>query len=128
MLSAQIDELREYAARADGTFPLLASALRGAADTIWQMRDDLQRTNAENARLKQELESVGTAAYLYGRTDLADENAKLRELVRDYHRYEHEDCYACRYINECRADESDRCIAPVRLGERYRELGVEVDE
>ena len=53
--------------------------------------------------------------------------AELRELLQDYRRYEHEDCYSCRYINECRADESGRCIAPMRLGERYRELGVEVD-
>ena len=82
---------------------------------------------AENTKLRQELKAVGTAAYLYGRTDIADENAKLLELLRDYHRYEHEDCYACRYINECRADESGRCIAPVRLGERYRELGIEVE-
>ena len=58
---------------------------------------------------------------------LKAENAKLRELLQDYHRYEHEDCYACRYINECRADESGRCIAPMRLGERYCELGVEVE-
>lgn len=140
-------------------------------------REQLDQLKAENARLKQELEAVGTAAYLYGRTDLADEdaklrdqtellvtllrndcdieaswdglrhfwsieltddgclmrdrackaeadNAKLRELLQDYHRYEHEDCYSCRYINECRADESGRCIAPMRLSERYRELGV----
>ena len=40
---------------------------------------EILRLLEENARLKQELESVGTAAYLYGRTDLADENAKLRE-------------------------------------------------
>ena len=131
MISAQIDELQELAG--DGSMewvagPIRASVLRDAADTIWQMRDDLQRTNAENARLKQELEAVGTAAYLYGRNDLADENAKLRELLQDYHRYEHEDCYSCRYINECRADESGRCIAPMRLGERYREMGVEVEE
>lgn len=38
---------------------------------------------AENAKLRKELESVGTAAYLYGRDDLKAENAKLRELVRD---------------------------------------------
>lgn len=56
---------------------------------------------------------------------LNKENAKLRELLQDYHRYEHEDCHSCRYINECRADESGRCIAPMRLGERYRELVVE---
>lgn len=55
---------------------------------------------------------------------LNKENAELRELLQDYHRYEHEDCYSCRYIDECRADESGRCIAPMRLSERYRELGV----
>jgi len=101
MLSAQIDELRATAEEIDWEFPFTASRLREAANTIWQLCDDLQKANAENA--------------------------KLRELVQDYHRYEHEDCYACRYINECRADESGRCIAPMRLGERYRELGVEVD-
>ena len=40
---------------------------------------EILRLLEENAKLKQELESVGTAAYLYGRNDLADENAKLRE-------------------------------------------------
>lgn len=83
MLLAQIDELRATADEIDWEFPFTASRLRGAADTIWQLREELQRTNAENARLKQELESVGTAAYQYGRTDLADENAKLRKLVKE---------------------------------------------
>lgn len=40
-----------------------------------------RRLSAENARLRSELESVGTASYLYGRSDLKAENAKLRELV-----------------------------------------------
>ena len=56
MISAQIDELRELAG--DGsmewvTGPIRASVLRDAADTIWQLRDDLQRTNAENAKLRE---------------------------------------------------------------------------
>ena len=56
MISAQIDELREFAG--DGsmewvTRPIRASVLRDAADTIWQLRDDLQRTNAENAKLRE---------------------------------------------------------------------------
>lgn len=34
---------------------------------------------AENVKLREEFESVGTAAYLYGRSDLKAENAKLRE-------------------------------------------------
>ena len=32
----------------------------------------------ENAKLREELESVGTAAYLYGRDDLKTENERLR--------------------------------------------------
>ena len=42
---------------------------------------DLQEALDENARLRSELESVGVAAYLYGRGDLLAENAKLRELA-----------------------------------------------
>lgn len=102
MLSAQCDELRELATRFDEIqvgatravrIPLdTGLVLREAADTIWELRDDLQRANAENARLRSELEAVGTAAYLYGRDDLKAENAKLRELVvRMFHTIEWSD-------------------------------------
>ena len=60
MLSAQIEELREVAYKVDEyqmgreRVPLKTAAImREAADTIWQLRDDLQRTNAENARLRE---------------------------------------------------------------------------
>lgn len=46
---------------------------------------DLNSIIAENAKLRSELESVGTAAYLYGRGDLQAENARLRELVRQWY-------------------------------------------
>ena len=82
MISSLIDELRKSADEWNGSNMFeLARMCREAADTIWQLRDDLQRANAENARLRSELESVGTAAYLYGRGDLKAENAKLRDLV-----------------------------------------------
>ena len=100
-------------------------------------REQLDQLKAENAKLKEERDHWRVEqVHAYGNweeahkraTELEAENAKLRELLQDYHRYEHEDCYSCRYIDECRADESGRCIAPMRLGERYHELGVEVEE
>ena len=63
MLSAQVDELREFATRYDElqvgavkavTMPSnMGSILRNAADTIWELRDDLQRANADNAKLRE---------------------------------------------------------------------------
>ena len=135
MINAQCDELREYASRADGTFPMLASALRDAADTIWQLRDDLQRANdavrdaehdesmawdrvrkaeAENAKLRSELESVGTASYLYGRSDLQAENAKLRELA--------DELYPLADYGAMDASELDKAH------DLMRELGIEVSD
>ena len=64
----------------------------------------------ENAKLRKELEAVGTAAYLYGRKDPQEENEKLRELVREL--YEDQCC------------EGDQW----KYRDRLRELGIEVDE
>ena len=78
-------------------------------DKLKELAKDVADMQAENAKLRQELEAVGTAAYLYGRTDLADENAKLRELVREL------------YEDQC--DDCDRW----KYHDRMSELGVEVD-
>jgi hypothetical protein len=53
MISGLSEELRDYASRVDGTFPLLASALRDAADLILELRDDLQQANAEKDQLRE---------------------------------------------------------------------------
>lgn len=37
---------------------------------------------SENAKLREENQSIGMAAYELGRNSMADENTKLRELVR----------------------------------------------
>ena len=75
----------------------------------------------ENAKLREELEAVGTAAYLYGRTDLADENAKLRELVRFIMHQCNDGNPRC---DECIGWNDGECVALLRM----RELGVEVTE
>jgi hypothetical protein len=119
MISAQIDELRELAG--DGSMewvagPISASVLREAADTIWQLRDDLQRANAENAKLIVKLNAEHIV-----RQNVEIENDRLRELVK--YAYEcaihsdHATCDDCERINGC-------CI----LVDRMRELGVEVSE
>ncbi len=85
MLSAQCDELRERAKVlrqgrwSDGADD--ARLMEDAADTIWELRGMVHKERAEADRLRDELEAVGTAAYLYGRDDLKADNAKLRELV-----------------------------------------------
>ena len=83
MLSAQIDELRERAKELrnlapDPAVPYLvpstketmalsmwsaASEMEYAADTIWQLRDDLQRTNAEYAKLRELVRELYEMAY-----------------------------------------------------------------
>jgi cell shape-determining protein MreC len=109
VISGLIDKLRksEQEWNQSNMFEL-AHMCHEAADTIWELRDDLQRANAENARLRSELDSVGTAAYLYGRSDLKAENAKLRELL-DY----------VTPIAWYAASERER--------DRMRELGIEAD-
>jgi len=134
MISSLIDELNKSADEwnASNMFEL-ARMCREAADTIWQLRDDLQRANAavqdaehdesmawdrvrkaeaENARLRSELDAVGTASYLYGRSDLNDENAKLRELLQRTWDAFH-DATAREFV---------------RVKNELRELGVEVDK
>ena len=54
MISSLIDELRKSADEWNGSNMFeLAHMCSEAADTIWELRDDLQRTNAENAKLRE---------------------------------------------------------------------------
>jgi hypothetical protein len=101
MISSLIDELNKSADEWNGSNMFeLARMCREAADIIWQLRDDLQRTNAENA--------------------------KLRELVRDYERCTmHADCGLCEYDGKL----STHCpFSPCFPdADELRELRVEVD-
>ena len=54
MISSLIDELNKSADEWNGSNMFeLARMCSDAADTIWQLRDDLQRANAENAKLRE---------------------------------------------------------------------------
>ena len=71
----------------------------------------------ENEQLRQENQSIGMAAYELGRASLADENAKLRELVRHLRECtRHNVCAVCKYAD-------DACDFDYDM----RELGLEVE-
>ena len=149
MISSLIDELRERAKVlrqgrwSDGADD--ARLMEDAADTIWQLRDDLQRTNdavrdaehdesrawdrvrkaeAENAKLRSCLsDDADNARQIMG------ENAKLRELasILWYCMQDRKDCDGCR-LNGAEGELSyDPLCACDGLHEMMRELGVEVD-
>lgn len=122
MLSAQCDELRAMAESVGLTMPKAATLMMEAADTILSLRDRAQDLQAENAKLRSELESVGTAAYLYGRSDLKVENNRLRELAQRADRLL-TDIFPYIDYSRCTALEA---VAAWRVG--ARELGIEVDE
>ena len=135
MISSQIDELRRVAQtyRDFGKYEAERMAL-DAADTIWQLRDDLQRANAENDKLREELvdapkceaceamldcdECLRADGSHKERRQLSSENAKLRELVRLFLRCNEFLCEGCPL------NEQGAC----GILEKVEEVGIEVDD
>jgi len=131
MLSAQIDHLRELADALDGKYGHqgYAIAMRDAADTIWQLRDDLQRANAAVQDAEHE-ESVA-----WDRVRKAEaENAKLRELMRDMLPFAEvgmdDTCVVrrCCLFEQCEHVVGVKCAIEQHMLDRMRELGVEADD
>lgn len=137
MISSLIDELRELVG--DGSMewvagPVRASVLREAADTIWELRDDLQQAHRENAKLREERDTyrdlVGCMVHPDIPDQLAAENAKLRELVSAYQELAtyprcslYDECMPDSFSHACaECDGTDCCIQRLTDG-----LGVEVD-
>ena len=60
MLSAHVDKLRAMVESVGLVMPQAATLMMDAADTIWELRDDLQRANAENAKLREQMERLVT--------------------------------------------------------------------
>ena len=144
MLSAQVDKLRELAARYDElkvgaakavTVPSdMGSILRDAADTIWELRGSVNRERAEADTLRTQLADVTVSM---GRVE--ERCAKLRELVRDLVTTvrgcgQDEDGYGqlpCEEVcphwsndGECTRLHRDQCW----YEEQARELGIEVPD
>lgn len=140
MISGLIDELNKSADEwnASNMFEL-ARMCREAADTIWELCDDLQRAHRENAKLREELADVPKCETCEAMLDcdeclradcshkerrrLSVENERLRELVQD--------------MAECMDNSQPRCkkckfrelnCQWFKFDDRMRELGVEVDE
>ena len=60
---------------------------------------------------------------------LADENAKLRELVRRYGEYTSQDrCEGCVYKSRCNDGKIEECWQLTEIRKLARELGIEVAE
>ena len=102
MISSLIDELRKSEDEWNGSNMFeLARMCREAADTIWELRDDLQRANAENA--------------------------KLRELCRKFAEYVSQDrCEGCVCKHRCNDGEIDECWQLTEIRKAAYELGIEV--
>jgi hypothetical protein len=112
MLSAQCDELRAMAESVGLEVPQAATLMMEAADTIWQLRDDLQRAN-DAVRDAEHDESCA-----WDRVRKAEAEAdKLRELVRASWKCIHAglSCSDCRLI-------AGGCTLQTAM----RELGIEV--
>ena len=131
MLSAMCDKLRSMADR--DTVPWdVSSALCDAANTIWELRNDLQEANRVH---EIDMEVVGCMVHPEIVERLEAENAKLRELAKNaltYIMYEgcgienpcpkgFDPCETCAY---CPRFDTDCCAFAV--AQYAKELGIEV--
>ena len=85
MLSAQCDELRKVAEQLDWELPETAMLLRDAADTIWELRDDLQRANAavQDAEHDESMAWDRVRKAEAENAKLRSENARLRSICTE---------------------------------------------
>jgi len=122
MISGQVDRLRTAAQ----TYRRLGnhsaeSMLLDAADTIWKLRDDLQRANADNAKLGELVDAAHMSRLL-----TENENESLRELVRDmWEGYNDPRCEECHLKDTPTCADCPICAREAAVIDRMRELGVD---
>jgi len=129
MLSAQIDDLRKAAEYYDGSE--VASIMRYAADTIWQLRESVHRERAEADTLRTQLADVTESM---GRVE--ERCAKLREQAEKTWKVAEKLCQAwdgpCHADGvsikpPCPLDERDELCVYGLIQRDLRDLGVEVE-
>lgn len=116
-VSKLIDRLRSHADLYEGKTqlplktelrrPYLAQELREAADTIMELRDDLQHANAENAKLR----DLALNCYRMAKAHCTDKDCRTR----------------CSHWPECCEHDSLRHAEPCELAVLACELGIEVE-
>ena len=88
---------------------------RGVEQASAIYKEVIREYVAENAKLREENQHIGLIAYELGRKSVAQENAKLRELVLSMH----DELVSC--------EDNGYVCGGHKFDERVRELGVEVD-
>ena len=122
MISAQCNELRAMAECVGMAVPQAATLMMEAADSILELRDDLQRAN-DAVRDAEHDESCA-----WDRVRKAEYEAdKLRELCKRFAEYVSQDrCEGCVYKRRCDGGEIDECWQLTEIRESAYELGVEL--
>jgi hypothetical protein len=98
-----------------------SKAFEDASHALNDLSRALALLEAENARLRNDLDAAGTAAYLHDKDQLKAENAKLRELAAQMG--EMLDCVICDRRLGCNWRDDGPCWYEIEL----RELGIEAD-
>jgi len=128
-LSAQCDELRSMAESVGLAMPQAATLMMEAADTIERLREQAEDMDFQLDKWQTKAEYFKQLANLAEADRLRNdaENAKLRELVRDYeHCTVHADCSSCKYDGTTSTHcPFSPCFPDI---DELRELGVEVTD
>jgi len=84
-----------------------------------------ERLQAENDKLCEENQHIGLIAYELGRTSLAQENAKLRELCHELATLADQACHVIPSCRKCPMLGAETCDLTSAF-QRMHELGVDV--
>jgi hypothetical protein len=125
-----MSKAKAYEALADVRRWLCDNLSDGDAGKVCGMLSVVSRRIAEieeeNAKLRQENQSIGMAAYELGRKSMAGENVRLRELVRRYGEFIDQDrCEGCVYKSRCNDGYVEECWQLTEIRELARELEME---